>query len=94
MRKNLLTASAKGVDVGEDFLSPAVSTVERAVMSFASESKLFSPVNLGFWETHVHSSNPPLSQHFAGFMHANILPQVRGVNVGLGKGGGGNFAET
>ena len=69
-------------------------TVERAVMSFASESKLFSPVNLGFWETHVHSSNPPLSQHFAGFMHANILPQVRSVNVGLGKGWVGSFAET
>ena len=63
-------------------------------MSFASESKLFSPVNLGFWETHVHSSNPPLSQHFAGFMHANILPQVRSVNVGLGKGWVGSFAET
>ena len=69
-------------------------TVERAVMSFASESKLFSPVNLGFWETHVHSSNPPLSQHFAGFMHANILSQVRSVNVGLGKGWVGSFAET
>ena len=69
-------------------------TVERAVMSFASESKLFSPVNLGFWETHVHSSNPPLSQHFAGFMHANILPQVRSVNVGLGKGWVGSFAES
>ena len=63
-------------------------------MSFASESKLFSPVNLGFWETHVQSSNPRLSQHFAGFMHANILPQVRSVNVGLAKGWVGSFAET
>ena len=38
--------------------------------------------------------NPPLSLHFAGFMHANILPQVRSVNVGLGKGWVGSFAET